>query len=180
MRTIIPTAIAALALPLMAVAQTDTQQQTQQQTKETEKGQTKGKKMHSPEDSNKPDTQWDRGKSDPGKNTRTQPDVNTRAGHDANRNTDMGSNRTTETNTNGMNRTTVNKQEFRSHHEEVFKLGRHPKEFFIERYGANHFRMIGNTYFVFVDNCWVSVDVDGVVYAERVICPGDPEYTVVD
>jgi hypothetical protein len=77
-------------------------------------------------------------------------------------------------------KTTVNKQEFRSSHKEVFSLGRHPKEFFVQRFGANHFRLIGNTYFVFVDTCWVAVDVDGFVYTERVICPGDPDFVVVD
>ena len=76
--------------------------------------------------------------------------------------------------------TTVNKQEFRSRHSEVFSLGRHPKEFFVQRFGANHFRLIGNTYFVFVDSCWVAVDVDGFVYTERLICPGDPEFVEVD
>jgi hypothetical protein len=76
--------------------------------------------------------------------------------------------------------TTVNKQEFKSRHSEVFSLGRHPKEFFVQRFGTNHFRLIGNTYFVFVDNCWVAVDVDGFVYTERVICPGEPEYIVID
>jgi len=76
--------------------------------------------------------------------------------------------------------TTVNKQEFRSRHTEVFSLGRHPKEFFVQRYGASHFRLIENTYFVFVDGCWVAVDVDGFVYTERVICQGDPEFVVVD
>jgi hypothetical protein len=39
---------------------------------------------------------------------------------------------------------------------------------------------MGNTYFVFVDSCWVAVDVDGFVYAERVICQGDPDFVVVD
>jgi len=77
-------------------------------------------------------------------------------------------------------KTTVNKQEFRSRHSEVFNLGRHPKEFFIQKFGANHFRLIGNTYFVFVDTCWVAVDVDGFVYTERLICEGDPDFIVVD
>jgi hypothetical protein len=75
---------------------------------------------------------------------------------------------------------TVSKQEFRSRHTEVFSLGRHPKEFFVQRYGASHFRLIGNTYFVFVDGCWVAVDVDGFVYTERLICAGDPDFVVVD
>ena len=76
-------------------------------------------------------------------------------------------------------RTKVNKQEFKSQHREVFTLGRHDKEFFVQRFGANHFRLIGNTYFVFVDSCWVAVDVAGFVFAERVICEGDPDFIVV-
>ena len=93
---------------------------------------------------------------------------------------------TNETNVRSTNQTNVNQstkvnvQEFRSRHSEVFSLGRHPKEFFVQRFGANHFRLIGNTYFVFVDNCWVAVDVDGFVYTERVICQGDPDYVVVE
>ena len=75
--------------------------------------------------------------------------------------------------------TTVNKQEFRSRHSEVFSLGRHPKEFFVQRFGDRHFRLIGNSYFAFVDGCWVAVDVDGFVYTERVICPGDPDFIEV-
>ena len=82
--------------------------------------------------------------------------------------------------TNVSQSTKVNKQEFKSRHSEVFNLGRHPKEFFVERFGANHFRLIGNTYFVFVDTCWVAVDVEGFVFVERVICPGDPDFIVVD
>src|SRR5262249_20642818 len=76
--------------------------------------------------------------------------------------------------------TTVNKEEFRSRHSEVFSLGRHPKEFFVQRYGATHVRLIGNTYFVFLDGCWVSVDVDGFVFSQRVICAGEPDFVVVD
>jgi hypothetical protein len=74
----------------------------------------------------------------------------------------------------------VNEQEFRSRHAEVFNLGTHPKEFFVQRYGANHFRLIGNAYFIFLDGCWVSVHVDGFGYTERVICSGDPEFIEVD
>ncbi len=77
-------------------------------------------------------------------------------------------------------RTKVNVEEFRSHHSEVFNLGRHPKEYFVQRYGGNHFRLFGNTYFVFVDGCWVAVDVDGFTYTQRVICEGDPDFVVVD
>jgi cytoskeletal protein RodZ len=82
--------------------------------------------------------------------------------------------------TNVNQTTTVNKQEFKSRHSEVFSLGRHPKEFFVQQFGSNHVRLIGNTYFAFVDGCWVSVDVDGFVYSERVICPGDPEFIAVE
>jgi hypothetical protein len=85
---------------------------------------------------------------------------------------------TSQTNVNQSTR--VNVQEFKSRHTEVFSLGRHPKEFFVQRFGANHFRLIGNTYFVFVDGCWVAVDVDGFVYTERVICAGDPEFIEVE
>src|SRR5205814_9808101 len=76
--------------------------------------------------------------------------------------------------------TTVNKQEFRTRHTEAFSHRRHPKEFVVQRYGASHFRLIGNTYFVFVDGCWVAVDVDGFVYSERLICAGDPEFIEVE
>ena len=75
--------------------------------------------------------------------------------------------------------TTVNKDEFRTRHSEVFSLGRHPKEFYVQRYGASHFRLIGNSYFVFLDGCWAAVDVDGFTYTQRVICPGDPEFVEV-
>jgi len=82
--------------------------------------------------------------------------------------------------TNAKQSTKVNVEEFKSRHSEVFNLGRHPKEFFVQKFGANHFRLIGNTYFVFVDSCWVAVDVDGFVYTERVICPGDADFIEVD
>jgi hypothetical protein len=59
-------------------------------------------------------------------------------------------------------------------------LGGIRKEFFVQRYGASHFRLIGSTYFVFVDGCWVAVDVDGFVYTERVICAGDSDFVEVD
>jgi hypothetical protein len=70
-------------------------------------------------------------------------------------------------------------QEFKSRHSEVFNLGRHPKSFFIERFGVQHVRLIGNSYFVFVDGCWVAVDVEGFAYTERVICQGDPDFVEV-
>ena len=153
MRILITTVIAALALPLMASGQTTEEpQQTQAQTKETQTtAPAKGKKMRPTQEQSKPQA-----KPETGANVRGQTNVNT--------------NQTT----------TVNKEEFRSRHSQVFSLGRHPKEFFAQRYGANHVRLIGNTYFVFVDGCWVSVDVDGFVYSERVICAGDPEFVEVE
>jgi cytoskeletal protein RodZ len=175
-----------LGLPLMALGQQTEPQQTQGQSNEPQTtAPTKGKKMKAPEQPTKPQA-----KPDTGANVREQtnvkgraPDVN-RTETDVNRNQPGPRSSTNETNvrsqTNVNQTTTVNKQEFKSRHSEVFSLGRHPKEFFVQRFGANHFRLIGSTYFVFVDNCWVSVDVDGFVYTERVICPGDPDYIVID
>jgi hypothetical protein len=165
MKILIMTVITALALPFMALGQTTDPQQTDTQTKETQpKAPAKGKKKHVQEPSKtqaKPETTTD---------ARGQTEVKGRA-QDVNR---------TETGARSSSQTTVNKQEFKSRHSEVFSLGRHPKEFFIQRFGASHFRLIGSTYFVFVDTCWVAVDVDGFVYTERVICPGDPDYIVIE
>ena len=86
---------------------------------------------------------------------------------------------TSQTNVNTNQTTTVNNEEFRTRHSEVFSLGRHPKEFFVQRYGANHFRLIGNSYFIFLDGCWVAVGVDGFTYTQRGICAGDPEFVEV-
>src|SRR6266436_1505304 len=184
-----------LGLPLMAFGQTAEPQQTQGQTKETEAtAPTKGKKMRPAQEQSKPQA-----KPETGTNVRGQTNVKGRA-PDVNRNepgvnrNEPGVNRnepgarssTSETNVRSTNQTNVNQstrvnvQEFKSRHSEVFSLGRHPKEFFVQRFGANHFRMIGNTYFAFVDGCWVAVDVDGFVYAERVICAGDPEFIEVE
>jgi len=180
-----------LGLPLMAFGQTAEPQQTQGQTKETEAtAPTKGKKMRPAQEQSKPQA-----KPETGTNVRGQTNVKSRA-PDVNRNepgarsstSQMNRNEPgtrsstseTQTNVNTNQTTTVNKQEFRSRHSEVFSLGRHPKEFFVQRFGANHFRLIGNTYFAFVDGCWVAVDVDGFVYAERVICLGDPDFIEVD
>src|SRR5438094_5304229 len=167
MRILIMTAI--LGLPLMALGQTAEPQQTQTQgqTKETQAtAPAKGKKMRPAQESNKPQA-----KPETGTNVRGQTDVK---GHapDVNRN-ETGTRSST-------SQTKVNVQEFKSRHSEVFSLGRHPKEFFVQRFGANHFRLIGNTYFAFVDGCWVAVDVDGFVYSERVICAGDPEFIEVE
>lgn len=187
-----------LGLPLMALGQQAEPQQTQGQTKEPQTtAPAKGKKM-------RPDQQGQiqpQAKPETGTNVRGQPQQNIKGRASApeiNKNeTGVKRNepgpgtrsRTNETNVRGTNETnvrgtnqttTINKQEFRSRHSEVFGLGRHPKDFFIQRFGANHVRLIGNTYFAFVDGCWVSVDVDGFVYSQRVICPGDPDFIVVE
>ena len=184
MRILTITAI--VALPLLALGQTTEPQQTQPQgqTKETQAtAPAKGKKMKAPEEQSKPQA-----KPETGTNMRGQTDVKGRA-PDVNRNQPGTRSSTNETNVGNTNQTnvrstnqttTVNKQEFRSRHSEVFSLGRHPKEFFVQRFGANHFRLIGNSYFAFVDGCWVAVDVDGFVYTERVICAGDPDFIEVE
>jgi hypothetical protein len=166
-----------LGLPLMALGQTEPQQ-TQEQTKETQTtAPTKGKKMKPAEEQTNPQA-----KPETGTNVRGQTNVKGRA-PEVNKNESgmRSSTGTSQTNVGSTSQTTtVNKEEFRSRHTEVFSLGRHPKEFFVQRFGANHFRLIGNTYFVFVDGCWVAVNVDGFVYTERVICQGDPDFVVVD
>jgi hypothetical protein len=159
-----------LGLPLMALGQNAEPQQTQGQTNETQTtAPAKGKKMLPGQEQEATKLQT---KPETGTNVRGQTSVKGRA-PDVNRNEPGARSSTNQT-------TTVNKQEFRSRHSEVFSLGRHPKEFFVQRFGATHFRMIGNTYFVFVDGCWVAVDVDGFVYTQRMICAGDPDFIVVD
>jgi len=177
MRILIITAITAVALPCMALGQTTEEpQQAQGQTKETQTtAPAKGKKMRPAQEQSKPEA-----KPETGTNVRGQTKIK---GHapDVNKNEPGARSSTSQTNVTGTNQTTtVNKEEFRTRHTELFSLGRHPKEFFVQRYGANHFRLIGNTYFVFVDGCWVAVDVDGFVYTERVICAGDPEFIEVE
>src|SRR5947207_6582742 len=176
MRILMMTAI--LGLPLMALGQTAEPQQTQGQTKETQTAApakaakaAKGKKMRPTQEQSKPQA-----KPETGTDVRGQTDVKGSA-QDVNRNEPGARSSTSQTNVNQS--TKVNVQEFKSRHSEVFSLGRHPKEFFVQRFGANHFRLIGSTYFVFVDNCWVAVDVDGFVYTERVICAGDPDFVEV-
>src|SRR6266404_9488815 len=157
-----------LVLPLMALGQTAEPQQSPGQTNEPQTtAPAKEKKMRPAQEPNKPPA-----KPETDTNVRGQTDVQGRA-KDVNR-SETGARSST------SQKTTVNEQEFRSRHSEVFSLGRHPKEFFVQRFGADHFRLIGNTYFVFVDNCWVAVDVDGFVYTERVICAGDPECIEVE
>jgi hypothetical protein len=170
------TAITAVALPLMALGQQAEPQQTQGQTNEPQtSAPAKGKKMRSAQDQSKPEA-----KPETGTNVRGQTKIKGHAS-DVNKNEPGARSSTSQTNVTGTNQTTtVNKDEFRTRHAEVFSLGRHPKEFFVQRYGANHVRLIGNTYFVFLDGCWVSVDVDGFVFSQRVICAGDPEFIAVD
>ena len=177
MKIYVLTAITAVALPFMAVGQTKEEpQQTQEQTKDTQTtAPAKGKKMHPAQEQSKPEA-----KPETGTSVRGQTKIK---GHapDVNRTETGARSSTSETNVKNTNQTTtVNKEEFRTRHTEVFSLGRHPKEFFVQRYGASHFRLIGNSYFVFVDGCWVAVDVDGFTYTQRIICQGDPDFVVVD
>ena len=180
------TITAIIALPLMALGQTEPQEKettTQGQTKEAQTtAPVKGKKMR-PEQAEpgKPQAKPETGTSVRGQTNaqgRTQDMNRTQTGARSSTSTSTG---TSQTNVGGTSQTTtVNKQEFRSRHSEVFSLGRHPKEFFVQRFSASHFRLIGNTYFVFVDGCWVAVDVEGFMFAERVICAGDPDFIVVE
>jgi len=184
MRILTITAITALALPLMALGQTAEPEQTQGQgqTKDTQATvPAKGKKMKAPEEANKP-----KAKPDTSTNVREQPQTNVKGRpQEIKKNAPGERSSTNETNVRSTNQTNVNSstkvnvQEFKSRHSEVFSLGRHPKEFFVQRFGEKHFRLIGNSYFAFVDGCWVAVDVDGFVYTERVICPGDPDFIEV-
>jgi hypothetical protein len=173
MKILIITAL--MALPFMALGQTAEPQQSaaQELTKEAQTtAPAKGKKMRPEQEASKTQA-----KPETGTDVRGQTNVQGR-GQDVKRN-EPGA-RSSKSQTNVNQSTKVNVQEFKSRHSEVFSLGRHPKEFFVQRFGANHFRLIGNTYFVFVDGCWVSVDVDGFVYTERVICEGDPEFIEID
>ena len=171
---------AIIALPLLALGQTTDQQQTttQGQTNQTQTtAPAKGKKMRPAQEQ---EATKEQAKPETGTNVRGQTKIKGRA-PDMNKTETGARSSTSQTNVTGTNQTTtVNKEEFRSRHTEVFSLGRHPKEFFVQRYGVNHVRMIGNTYFVFVDGCWVSVDVDGFVYSQRVICAGEPEFIEVE
>jgi hypothetical protein len=165
-----------LGLPLMALGQQAEPQQTQGQTNEPQTtAPAKGKKMRPAQEQSKPEA-----KPEAGTNVRGQTKIK---GHapDVNKTETGARSSTSETNVGNTNQTTtINKEEFRSTHSQVFSLGRHPKEFFVQRYGERHFRLIGNEYFAFVDGCWVAVDVDGFVYTERMICQGDPDFIEVD
>jgi hypothetical protein len=172
MKILMMTAI--MALPLMALGQTAEPQQTQGQTQETQAtAAPKGKKKHAVQESTKTQA-----KPETATDVRGQTKVEGRA-QGGKRNEAGARSSTSQTNAKSTSQTKVNVQEFKSRHREVFTLGRHPKEFFVQRFGANHFRLIGNTYFVFVDGCWVAVDVAGFVFVERVICEGDPDFVVV-
>ena len=174
-----------LGLPLMALGQQAEPQKTQGQSNEPQTtAPAKGKKMRPAQEQTKskakPETATDvrgqtkiRGHAPDVKKTETGAPSSTRETNV------RGKNQTT-SQTNVSQSTKVNVQEFKSRHSEVFRLGQHPKEFFVQRYGERHFRLIGNTYFVFVDGCWIAVDVDGFVYTERLICVGDPEFIEVD
>ena len=181
MRILIMTAITAVALPFMAVGQTEEpqqkeSQQSQGQTKETQTtAPAKGKKMRSAQDQSNSPT-----KPETGTNMRGQTNTNVKGRAHVNETQPGSRSSTSQTNVNTNQTMTVNKEEFRTRHSDVFSLGRHPKEFFVQRYGASHFRLIGNSYFVFVDGCWVAVDVDGFTYTQRVICQGDPDFVVVE
>jgi hypothetical protein len=171
------TAITAVALPFMAIGQTTQEpQQAQGQTKDTQTtAPAKAKKMHNAPDASNPQT-----KPETGTNVRGQTNTNVKGRAHVNETQPGTRSSTSQTNVNTNQTTTVNKEEFRTRHSDVFSLGRHPKEFFVQRYGASHFRMIGNSYFVFVDGCWVAVDVDGFTYTQRIICQGDPDFVVVE
>ena len=177
-----------LGLPLMALGQQAEPQQTQAQGQSNQpetSAPAKGKKTHPEQDVNKPQAKPEaapnaRGQSQTNIKGRPQ-EIKKNAPQERSNTNETSVRGKSETNVRNTNQTTtVNKQEFRSRHSEVFSLGRHPKDFFVQRYGANHFRLIGNAYFVFVDGCWVSVDVDGYVYSERVVCAGDPEFIEVE
>ena len=150
-------------------------QQTQGQTKDTQTtAPAKGKKMRAGQEQTQPQA-----KPETGTNVRGQSNVKGRA-QEIKKNAPAEPSSTNETSVRSTNQTTtVNKEEFRTRHSKVFSLGRHRKEFFVQRYGANHFRLIGNSYFVFVDGCWVAVDVDGFAYTQRVICAGEPDFLEV-
>jgi hypothetical protein len=56
----------------------------------------------------------------------------------------------------------------------------HNREFFIERFGVNrvHFFNTFGFFFVFVDHCWVSVEVVGFPFSDEIICANDAAFFV--
>jgi cytoskeletal protein RodZ len=165
----------------MAFGQAAEQQQPQEQTKEPVKetettAPAKGQNIQHPAKAQSTPTT----KAETGKDVHGQTNVQPGHTEETRKNEAAGARSgASQTNVKGGTQTKVNVEEFKSRHSEVFNLGRHPKEFFIQRFGENHVRVIGGGYFVFVDNCWVAVDVDGYGYSERVICAGDPEFVEV-
>jgi hypothetical protein len=170
--------IAALALPIMASGQGEEKQaqQGQEQTKEpaTETQTTAPAKGKQPAHT----------QTAPATKAETNGTIQQNRAEDANRKDAAAGAERSQTNrssvkTENKTNTKVNVQEFRERHQDVFSLGQHPKEFFVQKYGENHFRLIGNIYFVYVDGCWVSVHVNGFGYSERVLCSGDPDFIEV-
>src|SRR5262245_37056302 len=149
-----------LGLRLIVLVRQGEPIEVERQTKEPQStAPVKGKRKQPEQDATKPQA-----KPETGTNVRPQQNVKGRAAApEVNKNepvkTESGMRSgTNETNVRSTNQTNVNQstkvnvQEFKSRHTEVFSLGRHPKEFFVQRFGANHIRLIGNSYFVFVDN----------------------------
>ena len=170
MKTYVLTAIAASALPFMALGQTTDEQQTTSQG-QMNQGQTKQTQATVPaKGKNMRNGQSTQSGPESATSARGQTNVKNRAHVNG---TQAGAHSST------SQTATINKDEFRTRHSEMFSLGRHPKEFYVQRYGASHFRLIGNSYFVFLDGCWVAVDVDGFTYSQRVICPGDSDFVEV-
>jgi hypothetical protein len=184
-----------MALPLMAFGQKEDQQQQQpQQQAPTNEAPATADKEAPAQQTTKPETTKPERAADERQQTdvkggakvnKSKAETRAESANDDRVKKDVKSNREVnkaeaETRSNSStSRTKVNVDEFRSRHSEVFNLGRHPKDYFIQRYGDRHFREIGNSYFVFVDGCWVAVDVDGFAYTQRVICEGDPEFVAV-
>src|SRR4051812_21429961 len=183
MRIVLATIAASIALPLMALAQgqsTEPQQQDTTNATQTQ-GSADGTKTTAPTKGKKDVGTRQESSRKADAETSTSTDVKGKADVRTQKDAAAGDMSRSETNTRSTSATTehtntkVNVQEFKTRHSEVFSLGRHPKEFFVQRFGASHVRLIGHTYFAFVDGCWVAVDVDGFTYTERVICEGDPE-----
>jgi hypothetical protein len=180
-----------MTLPLMAFGQKEDQQQPQQQAPTNEgpaniekeppetKPPTKPEKATDvrakPDVKDKDGAQVNKSKTE----TRAESENDKRVQKDVNRSPDEAKTKAETRSNSSTSKTKVSVEEFRSRHSEVFSLGRHPKDFFIQKYGGNHFRLFANTYFIFVDGCWVAVDVDGFTYTQRVICEGDPEFVEV-
>jgi hypothetical protein len=195
MRILILTAM--MALPLMAFGQKEQQPQQPQQpqapTNEapatTEKEQPAQPATTKPQTATKPARAVDERKqtdinggaqvNKSPSETRAESANDKRVSKDVDRTRDLNKTDATTRSSSSTTKTKVSVQEFKSRHAEVFSLGRHPKDFFIQRYGERHFRLFANTYFVSLDGCWVAVEVDGFGYAERVICEGDPEFVEV-